>query len=57
MIHFPKGLFDKPKVTREEARKMVRDSLDETIALHKSFRDGTWKPSYNINIVGRDYGE
>lgn len=44
-------MYLKQKVTREEARKMLRKSLDETIKLHKSFRNGTWKPTYNVNIV------
>ena len=54
----PRILTDKPKkITRDEARKALRKSLDETIALHKSFRDGTWKPKEIVNIVGRNCGK
>ena len=53
MIYLPK----QPKVTREEARRAVRKSLDETIALHKSFRDGTWKPKKIVDIVERGCGK
>ncbi len=58
MMHLPKILTDKPKkITRDEARKLVRESSDEAIALHKSFRDGTWKPKDIVDIVGRNCGE
>ena len=39
------------EITREEARIMVKESIEEIKELHKSFRDGTWKPKYNVDII------
>ncbi|MDA3938118.1 MAG: hypothetical protein PF693_02265 [Spirochaetia bacterium] len=40
-----------PKVTRDEARKLVKESIKEAKKLHNSLRDGSWKASYNVDIV------
>ena len=50
MGHF--NIPKQPKLSREEARELVKRSIEDCKKLHKSFRDGSWKPYYEIDIIG-----
>ena len=41
-----------PKISRGEARRLVKISIAECKKLHKAIKDGSWKPSYEVNIIG-----
>ena len=41
-----------PKITRKEARELVKKSSDDIKAFHSSIRNGTWKPISNVDIIG-----
>ena len=39
------------KVSRQDAREMLRKSNQETQKLNESLREGTWKPGNKVDIV------
>ena len=40
-----------PKVSKEQALKMVDESITQTKNMHVKLRNGSWKASQNVDIV------
>lgn len=43
-----------PKLSRDDARKIVNKSINEAKKLNKAIRNGSWKDSYSVDIVSSE---